>query len=164
MSNSHGTLDRLVANDLDSDPEAAFYRRADALFRCAVECCRQHERLAQLVRRDTLQAEQRAAQALVAACDDALVELTSCYERAASRAHPAKEDVCWRAANGLWHAARDYGRRHQTSTRAGRDMGDAGGHATRLAELAVDYDLEASALLLLKQATEAYRRVRPGVG
>jgi hypothetical protein len=39
-------------------------------------------------------------------------------------------------------------------------MGDQGERA-RLTELALDYDLEASALLLLKQATAAYRRARP---
>ena len=31
----------------------------------------------------------------------------------------------------------------------------------RLAELTVDYDLEASALLYLKQSTSSYTRVRP---
>ena len=139
---------------------AAFYQSADALCRCAMECCRQHERLAHLVKLGALPAEQRAAQTLVAICDEALADLAGAYERAADRAHPNGGDACWHAANGLWLASREFARRTRTSTRAGRNMGDHGDRA-RLAELALDYDLEASALLLLKQATEAYRRARP---
>jgi hypothetical protein len=160
MSNSQATL-APVTTETERDPIAAFFLRADALYRCAVECCRQHERLARLVERGALPAEQRAAQTLVTLADEALAELAGCYERAASRAHPSKEDVCWRAANGLWMAAREYARRHRTSDRAGRDIADTGEHSTRLAELALDYDLEASALLLLRQATESYGKTRP---
>ena len=72
-----------------------------------------------------------------------------------------KENGCWRAANGLWMASREYARRQRTSIRAARGIADTGEHSTRLAEIAVDYDLEASALLLLKQATETYRKTRP---
>jgi hypothetical protein len=58
-------------------------------------------------------------------------------------------------------ASREYARRQRTSKRAGRELGD-GKHSTeRLGELTLDYDLEASALLLLRQATDGYRRVRP---
>lgn len=142
------------------DDVAAFYQRADALCRCAVECCRQHERAAHLGKLGALPAERRAAQTLVALCDDALEELVQAYERAATRARPSRDDACWHAANGLWLASREFARRTRTSARAGRNMGDQGDRA-RLAELALDYDLEASALLLLKQATEAYRRARP---
>jgi hypothetical protein len=141
---------------------AAFYQQADALCRCAVECCRQRERLARLVEIGALAAEQRAAQALVSLCDDALAELAEAYERAADRARPAGDDACWHAANGLWLAGREFARRTRTSARAARGIGERGERA-QLNELALDYDLEASALLLLKQATEAYRRARPHV-
>lgn len=161
MSNSHALVEGPVANEIERDPVAAFFRRADALYRCAAECCRQHERLSALVGRDPLQAELRATRALVTACDEALEELAGCYERAASRAHPEKENGCWRAANALWLAAREYARRQRTSTRAARGIADTGEHSTRLTEIALDYDLEASALLLLKQATESYRKARP---
>ena len=140
----------------------AFYASADALCRCAVECCRQRERLAHLVRLGALPAEQRAAQTLVALCDDALAELAAAYERAADRAHPSGDDACWHAANGLWLAGREFARRTRTSARAGRALLERGDR-TQLNELALDYDLEASALLLLKQATEAYRKARPDV-
>jgi hypothetical protein len=149
------------ADTAERDLVAEFYRRADALFRCAVECCRQHERRAKLAERGALGSEQRAAQALVDACDESLAELAACYERAAGRAHPPKENGCWRAANSLWMASREYARRQRTSARAARGIADTGEHSNRLAEIAVDYDLEASALLLLKQATESYKNTRP---
>jgi hypothetical protein len=139
---------------------AAFYQNADALCRSATECCRQRERRARLDALGAPTAERRAANALVALCDDTLAELVECYERAAGRAHPAGGDACWHAANGLWLASREYARRTRTSARAARGIGERGDR-TQLAELALDYDLEASALLLLKQATEAYRRARP---
>jgi hypothetical protein len=161
MPSQPATLDVPVAVDSDRDQVAEFYRRADALFRCAVECCRQHERRAKLMERGALGAELRAAQALVEACDDSLAQLAGCYERAAGRAHPPKENGCWRAANGLWMASREYARRQRTSARATKSICDTGEHSTRLAELAVDFDLEASALLQLKHATESYKKTRP---
>jgi hypothetical protein len=141
---------------------AAFYQSADALCRCAMECCRQRERLAHLVKLGATVAEQRAAYAMVAQCDELMAELAEGYQRAAGRAHPTGGDACWHAANGLWLAAREFARRTRTSARASRGIGERGDR-TQLAELALDYDLEASALLLLKQATEAYRKARPSV-
>jgi hypothetical protein len=144
------------------DPQHVFYQKADALYRCAIECCRQHERLARLVERGALPAEQRAAQSLVKLADEALRDLAAAYEKAAAKWHPESKDACWQAANGLWMASREYARRCSTSDRAGRGIGEAGDHSVaRLTELALDYDLEASALLLLKQATESYRKARP---
>ncbi len=151
-----------------TDPVEEFYRRADALYRCAAECCRQHERVADLDRRGSTAAEQRAARALAALCNDALDELTGSYERGAAKAPRVAArgagtgDAGWHAANGLWLASRELTRRRRTSARAGRGIGERGDRSSaRLAELALDYDLEASALLLLKQATDAYRRARP---
>jgi hypothetical protein len=146
------------------DPIAVFYQKADALYRCALECCRQHERLARLVELGALTAEQRAAQSLVRLADDALTELAAAYEKAAAKGHPDRSEPCWNAANTLWMASREYARRHRTSERAGRGIGDGGDHSTaRLGELTLDYDLEASALLALRQATDVYRKVRPSV-
>jgi hypothetical protein len=140
---------------------ATFHQRADALYRCAIECCRQHERLARLVRDGALGAEQRAAESLVALADDALADMAAAYEMAAKRVHAERDSACWRAANALWLASREYASRQRTSSRAIRTLGD-GRHSTdRLAELAVDYDLEASALLQLRQATDGYTRIRP---
>ena len=151
-----------AADETGRDPMAVFYQKADALYRCAIECCRQHERLARLVERGALPAEQRAAQSIVRLADEALGELAGAYERAASKAHPDRKEPCWAAANALWMASREYARRQTTSERAGRGIGESGDHSSaRLSELALDYDLEASALLMLKQATESYRKARP---
>ena len=151
-----------AADETGRDPMAVFYQKADALYRCALECCRQHERLARLVDRGALPAEQRAAQSLVRLADEALRDLAAAYEKAAAKGHPDAKDACWQAANGLWMASREYARRCHTSDRAGRGIGEGGDHSSaRLSELALDYDLEASALLMLKQATESYRKARP---
>lgn len=150
-----------VADDATERNVATFYQRADALCRCAVETCRQHERLARLMKQGGVSAERRAAESQVAVCDEALIDVAGAYEAAASRVCAERDGACWQAANALWHASREYARRHRTSERAARHLGD-GKHSTdRLAELAVDYDLEASALLALKQATETYRKLRP---
>lgn len=162
MPMSHAAPASPAAGETGRDPMAVFYQKADALYRCAVECCRQHERLARLVERGALPAEQRAAQSLVRLADEALAELAAAYEKAASRAHPDGKEPCWQAANALWMASREYARRHTTSERAGRGIGENGDRSSaRLTELALDYDLEASALLLLKHATEQYRKARP---
>lgn len=151
-----------AAVDAGLDPIAAYHQRADALYRCATECCRQHERLAHLVQVGALPMEQRAVQSLVHLCDDALVEVAGAYEKATTKTQPDKDDACRQAANALWLASREYARRHTTSERAKRGISDHGDHSSaRLTELALDYDLEASALLSLKHATERYRKARP---
>jgi hypothetical protein len=158
---ANGTNDITVERSIAPRDVATFYQHADALCRCAIECCRQHERLARLARDGAMGAELRAARSLVALADDALTHIAAAYEAAATRACAEGDSACWQAANALWMASREYARRQRTSTRAVRDLGD-GKHSTdRLAELTVDYDLEASALLQLRQATDAYRRVRP---
>ena len=140
---------------------ATFYQRADALCRSAFECWRQHERLGKLVRGGALSAELRTAREFVTVADGALADMAAAYEMAATRACARSDSACWQAANALWLASREYARRARTSTRAVRDLGD-GKHSTeRLAELTVDYDLEASALLQLRHAAESYSRVRP---
>jgi hypothetical protein len=165
MSTTSSAPDAVVeprADESGRDPIATFYLRADALYRCATEACRQHERLARLVQLGAHSAEQRAAGTIVTICDEALAELAASYERAAQRARPDQDAACWHAANGLWLASREYARRQRTTSRATRGVGEHR-DPSRLAELALDYDLEASALLLLKQATEAYRKARPQV-
>jgi hypothetical protein len=160
---SDPTTSEQFASEHTERDVTAFYQSADALCRCAMECCRQHERLAHLVRIEAIAVEQRAARTLVALCDDALIDLASTYEKAAGRAHPDRADACWHAANGLWLASREFARRARTTARAARGLVEKGERA-QFSELALDYDLEASALLLLKQATEAYRKTRPEVG
>ena len=141
-------------------PIEAFWLRADALYRSAKECCRQHERFSQLVDIGALELEQRNAQQAVLASDAALEAVTAAYEKCCAKGHPGKEEEGWQRANALWLASRDYMRRMRTSDRASKGMNH--GDAARFAELAVDFDLEASAALGLKHAVEGYRKVRPG--
>lgn len=158
---ANGTSPAAVAHAADPRQVATFYQHADALFRCAIECCRQHERVARLASDNAMTAELRAARGLVALADEALADMAAKYESIATRDCATCDSACWQAANALWLAGREYARRSRTSQKAVRNLGD-GKHSTdRLAELAVDYDLEASALLQLRQATDAYRRVRP---
>ena len=160
---TNGTIQVGPRRDLALRDVATFYQRADALCRSALECCRQHERLSKLVRDGAIGAEQRAAESLVSVAGDALVDMAAAYEAAATRVCAERDGACWQAANGLWMASREYARRQRMSSRSARSLGD-GKHSTqRLAELAVDYDLEASALLQLRQAAESYRRLRPQV-
>jgi hypothetical protein len=135
--------------------------KADALYRAAVECCRQHERVAKLAARDAADEEQKAAAAQVDHCDGTLLAMTQAYEKCGARLHPDGEDEAWwHRANALWHASREYARRHEESLRTRRRV--ATDHEPEaLGQLNIEYELEASALLALRQATEAYRKVRP---
>ena len=133
--------------------------KADVLFRSAAECCRQHRRYARLVEMETDESEQRAALKLVAASDEQLAHAASAYESSCMKANGERRDEWWHKANNLWHACREYARRHSASDRA---SGEFRAHnASKLASLAVEYDLEASALLALQQSVDAYRKLRP---
>lgn len=142
-------------------PAATLCAKADALYRAAAECCRQHERIARLVAREAPDDEQRSAYAQVDHCDRALTAMTAAYEKCGARLHPDGDDEAWwKRANALWHASREYARRHVETERAGRAIGAAHAPET-LGMLNVEYELEASALLALRQATAAYKKVRP---
>jgi hypothetical protein len=150
--------------DASESPAAALCARADALFRAACECYRQHERVARLVGQSDDDAEQKAAYAMVEHCDRTLESMAAAYERASARVHPDGDDeVWWRKANALWHASREYARRQRESERVAKRANGANGtrDAASLATLNMDYELEASALLALKQALDGYKKVRP---
>ena len=89
-------------------------------------------------------------------CDEILDEAVSAYEKLA--AEPSHGDDEWRRqANGLWHAAREYRRRPSND----RAMTGRRGRAGSLQKLAMEYDLEASALLALKLALGGFRQICP---
>lgn len=133
---------------------------ADAVYRAALDAWHHHERLSRLVGRPTIELEHRMARDMCKLCDRALQEMALAYERAAAKLHPEQADAeWWHKANALWHAAREYLRRHAACDRlASRTSAHS---AEELAELVVEFDLEASAVLALKHAAEAYRRTRP---
>lgn len=138
-------------------------QRADTLFRTAAETCRQHRRYAALVEMGAREPEQKAALKLASFCDTLLVDAISSYERCGARVQGLGDAAWWHKANSLWHQAREYERRHQVTERASRTL-NAQHDPRMLGELALEYDLEASALLMLQQAIEDYRKVRPEAG
>ena len=108
---------------------------------------------------ETDEAELRAALRLVAASDEQLAESAAAYESSCLQMNGERQDEWWHKANNLWHACREYARRHSLSDRA---SGEFRAHDVgKLTSLEVEYELEASALLALQHAVEAYRKLRP---
>ena len=151
-----------AADDAAPSPTAQLLERADALFRTAVEAVRQHRRYACLVDHGTGLPEQRAALKLASFCDTLLIDAIGAYEKCSQKAATSGLDAeaWWHKANALWHQAKEYERRHQVSDRASR-MLNAQHDMAMLGELALEFDLEASALMMLQQAIDAYRKARP---
>ncbi|HEV7993326.1 MAG TPA: hypothetical protein VGP25_15990 [Gemmatimonadaceae bacterium] len=133
--------------------------RADALHRAAVECCRQHDRAAKLFGSSDPELEHKHADALCAMCDGSLAELAAEYEKAAAQLHPEKDEPWWHKANALWHASREYARRHAGCDAMAKGMSSKHS-ASELAEMQMEYELEASALLALRHAADAYHKAR----
>jgi hypothetical protein len=150
---------RAAAPAASAVPQPSVCDKADILFRSAAECCRQHRRYGRLVEMETDEAEQRAALRLVVASDEQLAEAVASYESSCMTVNGERQGDWWRKANNLWHASREYARRHLLSDRA---SGEFRAHdVTKLTALGVEYELEASALLALQHAVDAYRKLRP---
>lgn len=142
------------------DPTTLVRQRADALYRAAVECCRQHDRAAKLHRDSEPDLEHKHVDALCAMCDGSLNEMSQAYADASSAHHPAGDDGWWHKANALWHASREYARRHAGCDALAKKL-SAKHSPDQLAAMQMEYELEASALLALRHAADAYRRTRP---
>ena len=136
---------------------ASLVEQADALYRAASECHRQHTRYARLVERGASDEEQRSALEMAYICDDALASAMTNYEKSAEKA--ANGEEWWHKGNRLWHASREYIRRHSSCDGMAQRLGRQS--PNRLGELALAFDLEASALLALRMAADSYRSVRP---
>ena len=134
--------------------------RADALYRAAIECCRQHDRSAKLFGSSEPDLEHKHADALCAMCDGSLAELAVEYEQAAASVHPTDDETWWHKANGLWHASREYARRHAGCEELAKRISNKRS-SDQLGTMQMEYELEASALLALRHAADAYRKTRP---
>lgn len=148
-----------------TEPLAVIRSRADALYRAAMECCRQHDRAAKLHQDqadDDPELEHRHSDALCAMCDGSLTEMSEAYAAAAGDVHPERDEEWWHKANGLWHASREFGRRHAGCDALVRKVSSKH-KPEQLAEMQMAYELEASALLALRHAADAYRKSRPGL-
>jgi hypothetical protein len=131
---------------------------ADALFRAAIEACRQHERVARLSERGLSEEELKEMAELCETGHRHLAARTVAWEKAAAGGKGKSDDAFWHAANALWHASREYARRHHScdalTTKVSRRSTDA------LGALTMEYELEASALLALSHAVIGYRKLR----
>jgi hypothetical protein len=133
---------------------------ADALFRAALECCHQHDRGSRVHAKSAVPEEVEAAQKACQHCDEVLRMLSTAYEQTAADVHPTGEDEgWWHRANGLWHASKEYLRRNGGCDAASREFREHG--SDELDALHMEYELEASALLGLRHAAEAYQQDRP---
>ena len=132
---------------------------ADALYRCAAEAVRQHERVAKLNERGVHHTEMSEASALRDLSHQHLRARGDLYEMAAAAGRGGHEEAYWHAANGMWHAAREYCRRNAdcdvATFKPGKHSSD------KLGELTLEYELAASALLGLKTAMADYKKLRP---
>ena len=131
---------------------------ADALFRAAIEACRQHERVAKCSARGGADDELKEMAELCEAGHRHLASRVGAWEKAAADGRGKTDDAFWHSANALWHAAREYERRHHScdalTTKVSRRSTD------QLGALALEYELEASALLALTHAVAGYRKLR----
>lgn len=130
---------------------------ADRLYRAASECVRQRQRYAALVEAGTVEEEQEAALQVASLCDAVLVAGIAAYEALPSSG--VREEEWYRKGMTLWQASRDYERRHSRADLKSRRLSS---HSPeQLKQLAMEYDLEASALLALQHALTAYRKCVP---
>lgn len=132
---------------------------ADRLYRASAECLRQRERYARLVDAGTGEEEQRAALRVACLCDEVMFEGARVYGDAVKGATSGRDGEWWHKANALWHACREYERRHQDCEERSKQL--SARRAGRLEQLTLQYDLEASALLALRLAVQAYRKACP---
>ena len=106
--------------------------------------------------------ERKHLEAMCHMCDGSLTELADEYRRAAGDDEPASEEPWWHKANALWHASREYARRHAGCDALVKSL--SGKHSSeKLRDMQLEYELEASALLALRHAAAAYQKTRPGL-
>jgi len=148
--------------ELPSIPLDVLRGRADWLARAAREACRQHRRCGELCERGDLDPlELNGALDLAALADQQLGQAAEAYAKTGAKLSPdGDERGWWHQANALWLAAREHVRRHSLGDRLSKRIG-VEHSADRLTELHVEFALEASAMLSLQQAADAYCKARP---
>ena len=126
----------------------------DALYRAAQECCHQHERIAALIKLEADDQEFAAAWEMADLAESQLVARTTAYEQIAAAGRGAEPEDWWHRANALWMACREYARRYAASADAASRRKRH--TAAELSEIAVEYELEVSARMAVKQAIKGY--------
>ena len=157
------TASRPKTHDAEApqDPLVTLRKCADALFRSAVECCRQHDRAAKLFGGEDPELEYKHAEEMCAVCARSLAELTDAYDEAARNTQPPTHEDWWRKANTLWHASREYERHHLACDAAAKKL--SGKRGSQLSALQMEYELAASSLLALRHAANDYQKTRSGL-
>jgi hypothetical protein len=132
---------------------------ADILLRAAAEASRQHDRVGRLLAKGCLDDELTHVAELCDATVRHLAGTAATYESAAAHGKETVDEQVWRAANSLWHASRDAVRRHGDSESLAKRLGR---HTPeQLAQVQVEFELQASSLLAMRQAIATYKKLRP---
>ena len=151
---------KMAATDEAVTPVQAVRNAADSLFRAAQECCHQHERVSRVHDKSNVEDELQAAQKACDHCDETLESMAKAYEAVAASVHPKGDDEkWWHSANAMWLASKEYLRRHGGADKASKDVKSR--DKEQLDALHMEFELEASALLGLRHAAEAYQKHRP---
>jgi len=158
MPNPRGTpLKGAAALVVQEQP--ALQCAADSLYRSAAECCRQQARISRVLDLHCGEAELEAVIEVSVLSVRILNDAIAQYAAMGSSSHEGLDESVWHAANSLWHASREYARRHQSCNVRSAKLSRHS--ATQLGELAVEYELKASAVLALRYAVEEYTKQRP---
>ena len=134
---------------------------ADALYRAAKESCHQHERLSRILTLGVEDKELEGVAKVADHCDRLLAEQTAHYEAIAVAGRGKEPEDWWHAASGLWLGCRDYCRRHEQNDAASSRLKRHS--AEQFGELAVEFELEMSARIAIKQAILEYEKIRAEV-
>jgi hypothetical protein len=126
----------------------------DALYRAAQECCHQHERISALIKVGADDAEFAAAWEMADMAEGQMAARTAAYEEIAAAGRGKESETWWHNANALWMACREYARRYAASSDAASRRKRH--TAAEFSEIAVEYELEISARLAVKQAMKVY--------
>lgn len=139
--------------------QATLQCAADNLLRSAAECCRQQARIGRVLDLECGEEELEAVIEVSVLCVRILAESCERYAAVGSGSRDGLDEATWHAANTLWHASREYARRHHSCNVKSAQMSRHS--ANHLGELAVEYELKASAVLALRYAVDEYAKLRP---
>ncbi|MHB1096969.1 MAG: hypothetical protein ACYC3F_12435 [Gemmatimonadaceae bacterium] len=139
--------------------QAALQCAADNMLRSASECCRQQARIGRVLDLQCGEEELEAVIEVSVLCVRILDESCERYSAVGSGSRDGLDEAMWHAANTLWHASREYARRHHSCNVKSAQMSRHS--ANHLGELAVEYELKASAVLALRYAVDEYAKLRP---
>lgn len=157
MPTSNGTSAK--GGSLAVKEQATLQCAADNLLRSAAECCRQQARIGRVLDLECGEEELEAVIEVSVLCVRILAESCERYAAVGSGSRNGLDEATWHAANTLWHASREYARRHHSCNVKSAQMSRHS--ANHLGELAVEYELKASAVLALRYAVDEYAKLRP---